>query len=157
MRLFKKLFLFLVGLQAAFLVCALILKRRYAAQQLGVDQVNVVGILGGAEETSASQAFKGGYVRAMLGGVELDLSNAAIETPPVTIEATVIMGGAEIKVPRDWTVAIEANATMGGIEDTKTQDSSDDHAPDLIITGTVLMGGLAIVDESGSRFGQGAR
>ncbi len=82
MRSFKRLFLFLVGLQAAFMVCALILKRRYAEQELGVDQVNVVGILGGAEEFSASQDFRGGYIRAVMGGVELDLTNAAIGTPP---------------------------------------------------------------------------
>ncbi len=69
------------------------------------------------------------------------------------IETTVIMGGAEIKVPADWTVEVEAQATMGGIEDSRTHDTSDDHAPDLIITGSVLMGGLAITDESGSHFG----
>ncbi len=100
MRSFKKLFLFLVELHAAFMVCALILKRRYAAQELGIDQVNAIGILGGAEEFSASQDFRGGYVRAMIGGVELDLTNAAIEAPPVTIEATVIMGGARSKSRR---------------------------------------------------------
>ena len=82
MRSFKKLFLFLVELHAAFMVCALIFKRRYAAQELGIDQVNAIGILGGAEEFSASQDFRGGYVRAMIGGVELDLTNAAIEAPP---------------------------------------------------------------------------
>ena len=149
MRSFKKLFLFLVELHAAFMVCALILKRRYAAQELGIDQVNAIGILGGAEEFSASQDFRGGYVRAMIGGVELDLTNAAIEAPPVTIEATVIMGGAEIKVPQDWTAEIEARATMGGIEDTRHRDTSNDHVPDLIITGTVLMGGLAVTDQPG--------
>ena len=71
MRSFKKLFLFLVELHAAFMVCALILKRRYAAQELGIDQVNAIGILGGAEEFSASQDFRGGYVRAMIGGLSL--------------------------------------------------------------------------------------
>ncbi len=35
---------------------------------------------------------------------------------------------------------------MGGIEDTRHRDTSDDHVPDLIITGTVLMGGLAVTD-----------
>ncbi len=120
MRSFKKLFLFLVELHAAFMVCALILKRRYAAQELGIDQVNAIGILGGAEEFSASQDFRAGYVRAMIGGVELDLTNAAIEAPPVTIEATVIMGGAEIKVPQDWTVEIEARAPWAAL---KTRDT----------------------------------
>ena len=148
MRSLRKPFLFLVLLQGALVLCALVLKRRYSGQKLGVDQINAIGILGGAEEISASKAFKGGYIRAFMGGAVVDLSDASIDTPPATIEATVILGGAEIRVPEDWTVRIEAQATMGGIEDTRTHDTSDDHAPDLIVTGTVAMGGLAITDQS---------
>jgi predicted membrane protein len=92
-----------------------------------------------------TQAFKGGYLRAVMGAVELDLSEAAIETPPATIEATVVMGGAELKVPQDWVVKTEARVKMGNVEDMRGQEKASGGAtPDLVITGKVTLGGLAV-------------
>ena len=107
--------------------------------------MNAVGVTGGAQEKITTKAFKGGYLRAVMGGVELDLSEAAIETPPATIEAIVVMGGAEIKVPQDWRVKTEARAIMGGVQDMGGREkSSEETTPDLVITGKVIMGGIDI-------------
>ena len=84
-------------------------------------------------------------LRAVMGGVELDLRDAAIEAPPATIETTIVMGGAEIKVPGDWEVKVETRVVEGGVQDKrKRRESLEDTSPDLVIAGKVVMGGLAI-------------
>ena len=114
-------------------------------QEVGEDEVNAVGVTGGVKEKTTTKAFKGGYVSAVMGGVELDLSEAAIETPPATIEATVVMGGAEIKVPQDWQVKTEAQVIMDRVQAMGAREkSSEETTPDLVITGQVIMGGLDI-------------
>ena len=137
--------LILVALQVVVAIFGRILKQRYLRQEVGEDEVNAVGVMGAAKEKITPQAFKGGYVRAVMGGVELDLSEAAIETPPATIEATVVMGGTEIKVPQDWVVETEAQVKMGAFEDSRGQEKVlEDTTPDLVITGKVIMGAIAV-------------
>jgi hypothetical protein len=137
--------LILVALQVVVAILGRILRQRYLGQEVGEDEVNAVGVMGAAEEKITIQAFKGGYLRAVMGAVELDLSGAAIETPPATIEATVVMGGAEIKVPQDWVVKTEARVKMGGVEDVRGQEKASERTtPDLVLTGKVIMGGLTV-------------
>jgi hypothetical protein len=137
--------LIMVGFQVVVAILGRILTQRCLGQEVGEDEVNAVGVTGAAEEKITTQAFKGGYLRAVMGAVELDLSQAAIETPPATIEATVVMGGAEIKVPQDWVVKTEARAIMGGVEDVRGQEkASEGTTPDLVVTGKVIMGGLTV-------------
>jgi hypothetical protein len=137
--------LIFVAFQVVAMILGRILRNRYLGQEVGEDEVNAVGVTGAAQEKITTQAFKGGYLRAVMGAVELDLSQAAIETPPATIEATVIMGGAEIKVPQDWVVTTEARSIMGAVEDVRGQEkASEGTTPDLVITGKVIMGGLTV-------------
>ena len=97
-RLIKPILIF-VAFQVVIMMFGRLLRQCYLRQEVSEDEVNAVGVTGGAKEKITTKAFKGGYVRAVMGGVELDLSEAAIETPPATIEAIVVMGGAEVKVP----------------------------------------------------------
>jgi len=131
--------------QVVIMMLGRLLRQCYLSQEVDEDEVNAVGVTGGAQEKITSKAFKGGYLRAVMGGVELDLSEAAIETPPATIEAMVVMGGAEIKVPQDWQVKTEMQAIMGGVEDMRgRENSSEEKPPDLVMTGKVIMGGIGI-------------
>ena len=95
----------------------------------------------------------GGQATAFVGGVELDLRDAAVMERPATIDVTVVMGGAEIRVPPEWTVRLDALAIMGGASDSRkkkgavadrTSDLVPDDSPHLVITGLVLMGGVEI-------------
>ena len=143
-KLIKPILIFM-AFQVVVMILGRILKQRYLRQEVGKDEVNAVGVIGAGQAKVTTQAFKGGYLRAVMGGVELDLGVAAIETPPATLEATVIMGGAEIKAPQDWVVKNEAWAIMGGVQDMRGQEVSlEDATPDLVITGNVIMGGLVV-------------
>ena len=148
-----KLVLFLAALQVVITVVGKVLKWRFLNQQIGEGEINVVAVIGGAEEKVTSTDFRGGYLRVVMGGAELDLSEAAIEDPPATIEMTIVMGGVEITVPEDWNVRVDTGISMGGVDDIHVHSiytrfdyisSNEDELPDLVLTGKVVMGGVAI-------------
>ena len=135
----------LVTCQTMVMVLGRRLRKCYLSDEVGDGGVNAVGVTGGAKHKITTQSFRGGYLRAVMGGVELDLRDAAIEAPPATIEATIVMGGAEIKVPVDWEVKAETRVIAGGIEDRRRRgESPENTSPDLVVAGKVVMGGLVI-------------
>ena len=124
-------------------VLGIVLKGRFLSRQLGEGEINAVGVRGGAEEKVTSTDFRGGYLRAVMGGVELDLTEATIEDPPATIEMTVVMGGAEIAVPEGWKVRVDTKPILGGLD--KHGASDEREHPDLVLTGKIVMGGVNII------------
>lgn len=101
-------------------------------------------IFGGSEIRSSSQDFQGGNLRAIAGGIDLDLRNAEIRET-ATIDVVAIMGGIEIRVPPHWRVVTNGSPILGGIEN-KTADHRGDNviAPTLTINASIVMGGLEI-------------
>ena len=138
--------LILVALQVVAMIIGRILKQRYLRQAVGEDEVNAVGVMGAAEEKITAQAFKGGYVRAVMGGVELDLSEAAIETPPATIEATVVISN-EAVLDDSVTQVAAASVQVGGIayNEAIPDRSSVDHIDAAIAS---IAEGLVINDQT---------
>jgi predicted membrane protein len=103
--------------------------------------LQITALLGGNETSNNSQDFKGGEITAIMGGVELDLRNASIQSEAV-LNVWATWGGVVVKVPSDWTVVNHVTAILGGIED-KT-GSAPLATKRLIIKGTAIMGGLEI-------------
>ncbi len=146
-RLLKPL-LFLAAFQVVVMLLGRVLRGRYLSQEIGEGEINAVGVTGGAEEKVTTTDFKGGHLRAVMGGVKLDLTEATIGDPPATIEMTVVLGGVEITVPEGWKVKVETRNKLAGVHDAHVSGVSDDDAvPDLVLTGKVMMGGVAIVDD----------
>ena len=104
--------------------------------------VNVVAFMGGSKINNISQNFQGGDISAIMGGVELDLRQAAI-TGDVVIDILCFWGGIDMKIPREWNVIIKAAPILGGATD-KTVHPDDPAAPRLIIRGYAIMGGADI-------------
>ncbi len=98
-------------------------------------------VMGGNKTVSNSQNFKGGDITAIMGGVELDLRGASIQSDAV-LNLWATWGGIVIKIPADWTVVNRGAAIMGGIEDKSF--SAPTATKRLIITGTAIMGGVEI-------------
>ena len=145
LKILVPLVLILVAVQIVVVISGQFLRKHYLSQEVDEDSVNVVAVSGSLEESVTSKAFKGGYLRAFMGGVELDLSNAGIEQKPATIDITVIMGGAEIKIPADWNVKINVENIMAGVEyERGRDDTSENESPDLVLTGKIVMGGLIV-------------
>lgn len=103
--------------------------------------LQITALLGGNETSNSSQDFKGGEVTAILGGVELDLRGASIQTEAV-LNLWAVWGGVVVRVPTDWTVVNHAVAILGGVED-KT-GSVPSATKRLVIKGNAIMGGLEI-------------
>lgn len=135
--------------QGAVLLLALGLRRRFASQQVGPDAINIFAIMGGNRSKVSRRPFSGGFVRAIMGGVELDLRNTVIDQKPARIETAIVMGGVRLLVPPEWRVDLQVQPTMGGVADLRDQrDAPSGGEANLIITGEVLMGGLAIIEHN---------
>ncbi len=143
MKRLRKLLLFLAAVQVVNTVLGMVLNTLYLNQRLGKGEINAFAVSGRAEEKVTSTDFRGGDLRAVMGGVKLDLTEATIEDPPATIEMTVVMGGAEIAVPEGWKVRVDAGTILGGIDERGVSDEVE--PPDLVLTGKVVMGGVNII------------
>ena len=106
------------------------------------ERDDIRAILGASEQKNQSTDFKGSKITAILGGVELDLRKAVIKHD-AAIEVFSLMGGVEIKIPRNVIVKNQTSAILGGVEDGTDQDVSKS-APTLYITGDVILAGVEI-------------
>lgn len=108
------------------------------------DYLDTVCVFGGVKKNILSKNFKGGEVITVMGGVELNFSQADLHGT-VVLEATQIFGGTKIIVPSHWSVSSEVSAIFGGVED-KRQIIAETVASDkvLIIRGTSIFGGIEI-------------
>jgi predicted membrane protein len=90
-----------------------------------------------------SQDFRGGSINAVMGGVEIDLRQAAIASEAV-LHLSVIMGGVEIRVPREWSISVACTPILGGVEDKTVPPMQPGKR--LILDGSVIMGGIEITN-----------
>lgn len=80
---------------------------------------------------------------AIMGGIDLDLTQAGFATPEVTINAFALMGGVRIVVPDDVTVVVHGFAFMGGFDD-RAQQQGPPGSPVVHVTGFAMMGGVEV-------------
>jgi predicted membrane protein len=142
---FRHLFpLFLLGIGALMFLKAFLSQRATEDGTEGGthDLIDAFVVMGGVKKASSSPDFKGGNAFAVMGGTEIDLRQASIETGPAVLDIFAMMGGIEIRVPESWTVEIQGNALLGGFED-KTRRPPDEKKR-LVITGMALMGGVEV-------------
>ena len=105
-------------------------------------KLSLVAILGGVTRGNNSRSFRGADLLAIMGGIQLDLRQAAIHGEAV-IDVFVMWGGIEIRVPEDWTVVSKIVPLMAGVED-KTRPPQGATTHYLTLRGFALMGGVEI-------------
>lgn len=108
------------------------------------DYLDTVSIFGSIKKNISSKNFRGGEVVAIMGGAEINLSQADFKSP-IILDVVQIFGGTKIVVPAHWKISSEMVAIFGGIED-KRIICHDPTATDklLIIKGTSIFGGVTI-------------
>jgi predicted membrane protein len=133
-----------------FVGLSLVFRRSIGVEsEFNIDQekqFNLFAAFSGQKRKIISPEFSNGELTVMFGGCEIDLTEAKITTPPARIQATVLFGGSDLFVPQDWDVRNEVVALFGGVDNKRTHKSPTKNTPDLIVTGTVLFGGLTIKD-----------
>lgn len=113
------------------------------------DKIDLIAILGGNDSSITSKSFLGGDLTAVLGGVNLDLRDSEIESSPIEINVFVMFGGADIKVPEDWSVRMDVLPFLGGASDERPRSKErkgEKEKPDLIVTGFAAFGGVSVKD-----------
>lgn len=104
---------------------------------------SAVAVLSGAERSGVWVVPQKLHVVAVMGGVELDLTEAVFAASEVTIQVFALMGGVEITVPDDVTVISEAIGVLGGVEN-RSRAVAPPGSPVVRITGIAVMGGVEI-------------
>lgn len=102
---------------------------------------NVWAVLSTQKAVVDEKNYAGGGAFAVLGGCEVDLTNADFEKGPVVLEVLALMGGVEVKVPEGWRVVGEVMPFMGGV-DLRTRPGRSGRV--LIIRGVAVWGGIEV-------------
>jgi hypothetical protein len=82
------------------------------------DRVSSLALLGGNTIKVTSKSFKGGTATAILGGVEIDLREADIDSGSTSaqLDATALLGGVELYLPTHWAVSVKGTPILGSVE-----------------------------------------
>lgn len=106
--------------------------------------VHAFAMMSGVTRKTATVAFEGGNLTAIMGGVEVDLRNARMVKQQAVIDCFAFWGGIDLKVPPGWVVHGRVWPFMGGFEDKTTPPLPEDVQGELVITGWAIMGGIAV-------------
>jgi predicted membrane protein len=104
----------------------------------------VTSVLIGTKENVISKDFKGGEITSILGGSEINMSQADITTT-ATIDITNVMGGTVIIVPSHWGIKSDVVCILGAVDEKRAVGKNfNDPSKLLRLTGTCLLGGVEI-------------
>ncbi len=109
------------------------------------DVINTYVKMGGLKKSIVSKTFKGGLVKIMFGGVELNLSQADFEGE-IILEIDQVFGGLELIVPAHWEVRSELSTGFSSVEDNRSMQPSTtgEKSKVLILKGSNYFGGIEI-------------
>lgn len=83
-------------------------------------------------------------VKAIFGGVELDLREARLESHEVAITIKAVFGGVNIVVPDDIRVIVDGSAVFGGFDDSELTSQPGAGAPVVHVGGKAVFGGVSV-------------
>lgn len=108
------------------------------------DFIDATAIFGGVKKIVLSKNFQGGDITNIMGGSEINLTQADFKGR-IHIDTTNIFGGTKLIIPPHWDVQSEVVAIFGGVDD-KRQLNGTALDPDkvVVIDGTCLFGGIEI-------------
>jgi len=109
------------------------------SSEMSIDEVAIFSPL---SRTVAAENFKGGRIVMVFSGGEVDLSQVKTEATEVQLEVSVVFGGIDITVPKDWKVKSNANIFLGGV-DTHEAQGGDSNVT-LTIRGDAVFGEIAV-------------
>jgi hypothetical protein len=106
---------------------------------------NRADVFGGGKVRITSKNFRGGKWLAVLGGSQVDFTEANMEGNEATLNILAVFGGGEIIIPRNWEVQVDGTAFFGGHNDeTRPPLEASDQRKKLIIRGAWVFGGFNV-------------
>ena len=107
--------------------------------------LDVATIMSSTYRRVSPDDLNGGEFTTVMGESKLDLRDISLSDLPAEICVTCVMGEVNLRVPPGWSVKINNSTVMGESKDER-RSSPNASAPDLTVTGTVVMGSLKIED-----------
>ncbi len=109
------------------------------------DSIYSSAFMAGIKKNIISKDFKGGKISNILGGTEINLSQADMQDRAI-LTINQALGGTTLIIPANWEVQTDVDSIMGSVEDTRPIYNQNfvDNKKVLIIRGTTFMGGIEI-------------
>lgn len=101
-------------------------------------------IFGGAQRRGDWVVPRHYRVKAVFGGVDLDLREATLETDEVEIAVKAVFGGVTIVVPPDIRVTVDGDGVFGAFADQVSTSQPAGAAPIVHVTGKAVFGGVNV-------------
>lgn len=115
------------------------------------DEIALAAVFDGIEMKSQAGAFRGGSARAIMGGLQLDLTGAKLDPAGADLDVRAIMGGIQIIVPKDWRfVVVSSHPRLGGVDWPKGAEQPEGLGPALRLTLSATFAGVEITNPPAS-------
>jgi hypothetical protein len=148
-RLVKTLFWLLVINTAGWLGGRL-LGRQFSAGNESTDEFTTATFYGGDTFVSVAPALRSGRALVVMGGLMLDLRDAALDPAGAHLSLEVTMGGAMVRVSDEWRVSVDEELKGAEVQVAVTPaEALPDEAPQLHIRVVGRGGGITITAAPG--------
>ncbi|BBA99803.1 hypothetical protein RVR_6584 [Actinacidiphila reveromycinica] len=124
--------------------------RAYAGEPAG-ENPTLVGVLSGTERKGRWRVGNRITAVAVMGGVEIDLTEATFTAPELVIHCTAVMGGVSIKVPENVTLHGSGVIGIMGGADVRAFEAPDPRAPSVRVVGVAFWGGVEAKAKRGKK------
>lgn len=124
--------------------------RSYAPDP-SAENPNLVAILSGADRKGRWRVGSRITAVAIVGGIEIDLTEATFTSPELVIHCTAILGGITVKLPENVTLRAGRVVGIMGGSDIKAFESPDPWAPVVRIDGVAFCGGVEAKAKRGKK------
>lgn len=140
----KRILIGMVVLNVIAVLAAQIAKRKIPVYgDAESDVFSLLAAMDGVQFASRSTSLRAATATAIMGGLELDLTEAELATA-ARLDATAVMGGIDVLVPAGWRVELMSGGFAGGAENLTDPDGVDFGAPELIVDARTYFGGVSI-------------
>src|SRR5215213_7567166 len=134
-----------LALQGVGALVGLVLARRKDEGDDSTAGIRRVRVMGGTQLRPRNPELSRVRLDLVMGGGEVDLTEVPRVPGGVDVTVHTVMGGAAVRVPRDWTVWWDLRAVAGGIgADSGVQRTTDERGADLRLHGWAVMGGVGV-------------
>jgi hypothetical protein len=109
------------------------------------DAVNINSIFSGIQHTVISKNFLGGKINSVFGGVEIDCTQAVIQTA-ACLQIEAVFSGVKLIVPQNWIVQNEMDGVFHGVDDKRKFSTINMYNDSKILTlkGFAVFAGIEI-------------
>jgi len=109
----------------------------------GGDDLAISQVFSGSVRKVESQNFRGGKADVVFGSAEIDLRAAKLAGGQATLVLSVVFGGIEVYVPRDWQVVLEGSPVLGSIDSHK-KAATVPATQTLTVKGSAVFGSIEV-------------